>query len=174
MLRQVLRRRLLKMPRLARAAFASTAAAALLLLLAALPSSPPESQLAKTALRRDHLLRRLDEDEVGSGEVGSGFDDDEQGDAGSGTKTVDNQCTRTLDAYKLQYTDDEYNCIYLQTPSITLDRYGAAGTDCPTPLDYSGFENVATVRRRLLPRPHHPPPTHLLRPRAVRRIFCGL
>ena len=162
-------------PRLARAAFFTTAAAVILLLLAALPSSPPARTLTKTALRRDDLLRRLDEDEDGSGfDGGSGFDDDEQGDAGSGTKTVDNQCTRTLDAYKLQYTDDEYNCIYLQTPSITLDRYGAAGTDCPTPLDYSGFENVATVRRRLLPRPHHPPLILHLRPRAVRRVFFGL
>ena len=161
-------------PRLARAAFASTAAAAVLLLLAALPSSPPESQLRKT-LRRDDLLRRLDEDEDGSGfDGGSGFDDDEQGDAGSGVTTVDNQCTRTLDAYKLQFTDDADNCIYLPTPSGTLDQTAAAGTDCPTPLDYSGFENVATVRRRLLPRPHHPPPTHLLRPRAVRRVFRGL
>ena len=162
-------------PRLARAAAASTTAAALLLLLAALPSSPPESTLTKTALRRDDLLRRLDnEDEQGSGfDGGSGFDDDEQGDAGSGATTVDNQCTRTLDAYKLQFTDDADNCIYLPTPSVTLDQTAAAGTDCPTP-DYSGFENVATVRRRLLPRPTHPPPTHLLRPRAVRRVFRGL
>jgi len=160
-------------PRLARAAAATTAAAAVLLLLAALPSAPPESQLAKTALRRDDLLRRLDEDEDGSGfDGGSGFDDDEQGDAGSGATTVDNQCTRTLDAYKAQHTDDQYNCIYLPTPSGMLDQTAAAGTDCPTPLDYSGFENVATVRR-LLPRPHHPPPTHL-RPRAVRRVFRGL
>ena len=162
-------------PRLARAAFAAAAAAAILLLLAALPSSPPESALSKTALRRDDLLRRLDEDEQGSGfDGGSGFDDDEQGDAGSGATTVDNQCTRTLDAYKLQFTDDADNCIYLPTPSGTLDQTAATGTDCPTPLDYSGFENVATVRRRLLPRPHHPPPTHLLRPRAVRRVFRGL
>ena len=157
--------------RLGAAAFST---AAVLLLLAALPSSPPESQLSKTALRRDDLLRRLDEDEDGSGfDGGSGFDDDEQGDAGSGATTVDNQCTRTLDAYKLQFTDDADNCIYLPTPSGTLDQTAAAGTDCPTPLDYSGFENVATVRRRLLPRPHHPPPT-LLRPRAVRRVFRGL
>ena len=159
-------------PSLARAAFASTAAA-LLLLLAALPSSPPESQLAKTALRRDDLLRREDED--GSGfDGGLGFDDDEQGDAGSGTKTVDNQCTQQLDAYKLEHADDQYNCIYLPTPSATLDLTAAAGTDCPTP-DYSGFSNIETVSpaTSLVPPPHHPPPT-LLRPCAVRRMVRGL
>ena len=162
-------------PRLARAAATATAAAAVLLLLAALPSSPPASTLTKTALRRDDLLRRLDEDEDGSGfDGGSGFDDDEQGDAGSGTTTVDNQCTRTLDAYKQEHTNDQYNCIYLPTPSGTLDQTAAAGTNCPTPLDYSGFENIETVRRRLLPRPHPPPPTLLLRPRAVRRMVRGL